>query len=68
MKAIVNCVKIFSLLLVAGCGVKGDPLPPLEPVSIGRGQPSYGKVMNEVPLEEPPSEESDRKKKKRNEK
>ncbi len=24
-----------------GCGVKGRPLPPLEPAEIGRGAPTY---------------------------
>lgn len=42
-------MKIASLLSfvlcggLAGCGVKGKPLPPLEPVPIGDGSLSYQK-------------------------
>jgi hypothetical protein len=35
---------IFSIFMVFGmiaCGVKGRPLPPLEPPSIGIGEPIY---------------------------
>ena len=36
----------FFLVLILSstflsCGVKGKPLPPLEPVEIGRGAPTY---------------------------
>ena len=30
---------LFSLL--AACGVRGDPMAPLVPTEIGRGQPTY---------------------------
>jgi hypothetical protein len=28
-----------GIMVVTGCGVKGDPMPPLQPASIGSGQP-----------------------------
>lgn len=31
----------FVLLALAGCGVKGRPLPPLNPAPLGRGEPVY---------------------------
>lgn len=36
--------KLFSLVCVmalAGCGVKGRPLPPLNPAPLGRGEPTF---------------------------
>lgn len=39
---------VFSL---AGCGVKGKPLPPLVPPPIGRGEPTYsGATANKKPI------------------
>jgi hypothetical protein len=35
----ITTVIIFASLV--GCGVKGDPLPPDEPVPIGRGRPTF---------------------------
>jgi hypothetical protein len=32
---------ITMLFLQAGCGVKGDPVPPKIPAELGRGQPTY---------------------------
>ncbi len=32
----------------AACGVKGKPLPPLEPPAIGRGAPSYKRTAEEA--------------------
>ncbi len=31
---------IFALA-ITGCGVKGDPKPPLTPAALGHGQPSF---------------------------
>ncbi|UYL10511.1 hypothetical protein B9G69_007975 [Bdellovibrio sp. SKB1291214] len=28
-------------VFIAGCGVKGAPLPPLTPPPLGRGEPTY---------------------------
>lgn len=32
---------ILAGAFVAGCGVKGAPLPPLTPPPLGRGEPTY---------------------------
>ncbi len=37
----INLIGLTLLLLIIGCGVKGDPQPPLEPPYIGRGEPMY---------------------------
>ena len=34
-------ISVCSLLLVVGCGVKGNPQPPLTPPELGRGQPTF---------------------------
>jgi hypothetical protein len=34
----------FLLLAVASCGVKGRPLPPLNPATLGRGEPTYSEA------------------------
>lgn len=31
-----------------GCGVKGKPLPPSDPVTLGRGVPSYSKASETI--------------------
>jgi hypothetical protein len=37
---------LFCLLVlgVASCGVKGRPLPPLIPPTLGRGEPTYSEA------------------------
>lgn len=35
---------ILSGAFVAGCGVKGAPLPPLTPPPLGRGEPTYSEA------------------------
>jgi hypothetical protein len=32
---------VLASLVLASCGVKGKPMPPLEPPSIGTGEPTY---------------------------
>ncbi|WP_374076602.1 hypothetical protein [Bdellovibrio bacteriovorus] len=32
---------ILAFLLPLGCGVKGRPLPPLNPAPLGRGEPTF---------------------------
>jgi hypothetical protein len=50
--------KITSLSLMGcflglvGCGVKGDPLPPLKPSTLGRGEPTYRKATEKIPLQD----------------
>lgn len=39
LQAIFCCALLA--IVVSSCGVKGKPLPPLEPASIGRGAPTY---------------------------
>jgi hypothetical protein len=39
------------LFLIAGCGVKGDPLPPTTPPQIGRGQPTFKRATEKIPLQ-----------------
>jgi hypothetical protein len=34
----------LSALYLSGCGVKGAPLPPLNPAPIGRGEPTYSEA------------------------
>lgn len=46
-------MKISILILLAtawvvGCGVKGKPLPPLQPAEIGRGVPTYKRTAEEA--------------------
>ena len=36
-------------VLIAACGVKGDPVPPQVPPPIGRGKPSYSKATMTLP-------------------
>lgn len=36
------------LLLIGGCGVKGDPEPPLDPPQIGRGSVNFVPVTNDM--------------------
>lgn len=48
------------LILVAcyisvACGVKGDPLPPLEPVELGRGRPVFKGATKDIDLKPTPS-------------
>ena len=56
LKKIYRLVKVHSwwLLLATGCGVKGDPLPPLTPAELGRGQPTYRRATEEIDLPELP--------------
>jgi hypothetical protein len=48
----------------AGCGVRGDPVPPGTPVEIGRGKPSYKRATEELafPVVEPPNSNYDNEK------
>ena len=37
-------------LLISACGVKGKPLPPIEPVPLGRGEPNYSSAAKEIQI------------------
>lgn len=32
---------VIAILLQSACGVKGKPLPPLQPAHLGRGEPTF---------------------------
>jgi hypothetical protein len=51
-------------LLVLGCGVKGDPLPPETPAPIGRGYPTYHKAVERFEIRTEPTEDEEESKKK----
>lgn len=51
MKAFVFFV---MALFLAGCGVKGDPLPPYKKPYVGRGKPNYKGAMKEFSYKEVP--------------
>ena len=42
------------LLMVSGCGVKGDPVAPATPAELGRGQPTYKKATEEFAFPDVP--------------
>lgn len=48
---ILNCVIAVFGIVGTGCGVKGDPKPPDTPAYLGRGQPSYRKATEKIPLQ-----------------
>jgi len=45
---------IVTFGVFTGCGVKGKPLPPLEPPTIGRGAPSYKRTAEQAKPKEIP--------------
>jgi hypothetical protein len=42
-----------------GCGVKGDPLPPESPPTIGRGKPNFKEASKEIRIPNNPIIEFD---------
>ncbi len=51
-KALIIKLLLSSLFtLLTGCGVKGDPVPPDKPADLGRGQPTYRKAVEKIPLQ-----------------
>ncbi len=47
MKKLVSSLCVVAFISV-GCGVKGKPLPPLEPAQIGRGAPTYKRTAEQA--------------------
>jgi hypothetical protein len=41
---------LLSMLFLMGCGVKGRPLPPLNPPPLGRGESTYSSSKNKQPV------------------
>ena len=50
LKPLANLFRWVILLYLCACGVKGDPLPPEKPPTLGRGQPSYRRAAEEIAL------------------
>lgn len=46
MKKIIFTLSIFAFY--SGCGVKSDPVPPVDPVEIGRGKPRFEGASREM--------------------
>jgi len=40
------------LFFVCACGVKGDPLPPEKPSTLGRGRPTYRRATEGIKVEQ----------------
>lgn len=49
-----SMILFVAIYGATGCGVKGKPLPPLEPPTIGRGAPSYKRTAEEAKPKEVP--------------
>lgn len=39
---------ILMISSICGCGVRGDPVPPLQPTELGRGQPTYREATKDL--------------------
>ena len=54
-------IGILGVLVTFGCGVKGDPKPPLTPAALGHGQPSFKRATKFLaPTQVPDSEQAPR--------
>lgn len=54
---ILNSCLILLCISVGACGVRGDPLAPLTPAEIGRGQPTYEEATDDLTLPDVPPED-----------
>ena len=43
-------VILILTLFCAGCGVKGNPQPPIEPPTLGRGEPNFSKATEDLKI------------------
>lgn len=41
----------FISLCLLGCGVKGDPLPPEDAPTLGRGTPTYSRAVDDLQVD-----------------
>ncbi len=70
MKTLKRIIIIFLIAMIghAGCGVRGDPVPPKIPAELGRGQPTYKGATENLafptvpPVYAPTTEETKKKK------
>ncbi len=56
---------LIAALLLFGCGVKGDPQPPVEMPPLGKGKPTFDKASKEL-IDKEKAREEESKRKKRN--
>lgn len=42
---------VLTFFLLSACGVKGDPVPPERPPSLGRGRPTYKRATEDIKIE-----------------
>jgi len=52
-------------LIIASCGVKGDPLPPMTPAELSRGKPTYKGATEGIDLKDISDEDELEKKSKK---
>ncbi len=50
-QANVKCSLVVLFVVLSGCGVKGDPLPPERPVELGRGRPTYKRATEGIKID-----------------
>ena len=55
-----NIIFLCIALTAAGCGVKGDPLPPERAAEMGRGRPTYRRATERVRVAPQKSQDEDR--------
>ncbi len=48
---IYKLILFFVISLITACGVKGDPLPPEKPPSLGRGRPTYKRATEDIQIQ-----------------
>jgi hypothetical protein len=43
-----NCVLCIISIAIVGCGIKGNPLPPITAAQLGTGSPNYQEASREI--------------------